>query len=82
MKLVSEMDFLSDDALFEVEFETKVKACEEVIKTLPMYDREILDLYLKHGSLRNVTKETLIPKSSIHETIMRIRELIQQRLCA
>lgn len=57
--------------------EEKEKKVYKVLNSLYWYKKEIFELYVELGTIRQVYELTGIPKSSIHKTIKDVRKEIQ-----
>ena len=66
----------------EIEEETiDVKRINQILNTLPWYDRELFKLYVEgNHTYSSLSRETQIPRTSIGLTIKRVRKYIKQNL--
>ena len=71
---IEEYDYKSDE-----EFETKLAYVKSKMENLFWYDKKIFELYLKFGSLRKVAAQTKIKYGSIHQTIVKVKRIINEK---
>jgi hypothetical protein len=72
-KLMSEIEYNQYD-------QHTIEQVNTQIDKLYWYDKEILKLYIEHGSVRKVAALTGIPHTSIFITIKNIQKCIKQSL--
>lgn len=63
-----------------VEYDHRKDAAIEAIEDLYWYDREIMKIYIEHGTYRKVEQETGIPFESIYKTIQKSIATIRKKV--
>lgn len=81
----SEIDRFTDDVeKYNIEndkqFEIKLEKVKSTLDKLFWYDKKIFELYLEHGSLRKVAKETKIGYGAIHQTVTKVKKQLNENI--
>ena len=78
-KDVYELDIPQEE--FDAAKEAKISFIEDAIKELTWYEREMVKLYFYEGmSYRKISEYTKIPKTSVYNSVTKIKENIKNKL--
>lgn len=75
MEIEPVYDFDSDN-----DFENKLIIVKQELNNLFWYDKSIFELYVKFGSLRKVAAQTGIKYGAIHQTVTKVKKLINANI--
>ena len=64
----------------DLEFEYKVKVIKEKLNELFWYDKDIFLYYVEFGSLRKVAAQTGIKYGAIHQTVKKVKRIINENI--
>ena len=72
--------YTEEDAIDEIEFETKLKLVKSNLDKLFWYDKKIFELYVEFGSLRKVSAQTGIKYGAIHQTVRKVKKQLNENI--